>query len=75
MATDISGAEDRIYYVDTVGRRRNQKRIEGCIRNQLYENCNADQLSLFEPVDPLTGKPTSTGKRRRVGHVFSFYTV
>ena len=51
----------RGYYVDTVG--RNQKRIEEYIRNQLTEDCQADQLSLFEPVDPFTGKPVSTGKK------------
>ena len=51
----------RGYYVDTVG--RNQKRIEEYIRNQLQEDCNADQMSLFEPVDPFTGKPVSTGKK------------
>ena len=50
----------RGYYVDTVG--RNQKRIEEYIRNQLTEDCQADQLSLFEPVDPFTGKPVSAGE-------------
>ena len=42
----------RGYYVDTVG--RNQKRIEEYIRNQLQEDCSADQLSLFEPVGSFT---------------------
>ena len=51
----------RGYYVDTVG--WNQKRIEEYIRNQLQEDCSADQLSLFEPVDPFTGKPVSAGKK------------
>ena len=41
-------------YVDTVG--RNQKRIEAYIRNQLQEDVIADQLSLFEEYDPLTGE-------------------
>ena len=51
----------RRYYVDTVG--RNQKRIEKYIRNQLQEDCSADQLSLFEPVDPFTGKLVSACKK------------
>ena len=41
-------------YVDTVGRK--QKRIEAYIRNQLQEDVIADQLSLFEEYDPLTGE-------------------
>ena len=44
----------RGFYVDTVG--RNQKRIEAYIRNQLQEDVIADQLSLFEEYDPLTGE-------------------
>ena len=51
----------RGYYVDTVG--HNQKRIEEYIRNQLKEDYNTDQLSLFEPVNPFTGKPVNTGKK------------
>ena len=42
------------FYVDTVG--RNQKRIEAYIRNQLQEDVIADQLSLFEEYDQLTGE-------------------
>ena len=42
----------RGYYVDTVG--RNQKKIAEYIKNQ---------LSLFEPVDPFTGKPVNAGKK------------
>ena len=41
-------------YVDTVG--LNQKQIEAYIRNQLQEDVIADQLSLFEEYDPLTGE-------------------
>ncbi len=41
----------RGYYVDTVG--RNQKKIAEYIRNQLKEDYQADQLSLFEPVEPV----------------------
>ena len=51
----------REYYVDTVG--RNQKKIAEYIRNQLKEDYQADQLSLFEPVDPFTGKPVNSGKK------------
>jgi putative transposase len=40
--------------VDTVG--RNKKQIEEYIRNQLQEDLVADQLTLFEEVDPFTGK-------------------
>ena len=55
----------RGYYVDTVG--RNQKKIAEYIRNQLEEDYQADQqadqLSLFEPVDLFTGKPVNAGKK------------
>ena len=51
----------RGYYVDTVG--RNQKKIAEYIRNQLKEDYQADQLRLFEPVDPFTGKPVNSGKK------------
>ena len=51
----------RGYYVDTVG--RNQKKIAEYIRNQLKEDYQADQLSLFEPADPFTGKPVNAGKK------------
>ena len=51
----------RGYYVDTVG--RNQKKIAEYIRNQLKEDYQTDQLSLFEPVDPFTGKPVNAGKK------------
>ena len=44
----------RGYYVDTVG--KNKKRIEEYIRNQLQEDIACDQISLFETVDPFTGK-------------------
>ena len=51
----------RGYYVDTVG--RNQKKIAEYIRNQLKEDYQTDQLSLFEPADPFTGKPVNAGKK------------
>ena len=47
----------RGYYVDTVG--KNKKRIEEYIRNQLQDDIANDQLSLFESVDPFTGKKNS----------------
>ena len=49
----------RGYYVDT----RNQKKIAEYIRNQLKEDYQTDQLSLFEPADPFTGKPVNAGKK------------
>ena len=42
----------RGYYVDTVG--RNQKVITEYIQNPLQEDRVADQLTLFEAVDPFT---------------------
>lgn len=51
----------RGYYVDTVG--RNQKKIAEYIRNQLAEDWQTDQLTLFETVDPFTGKPVTEGKK------------
>ena len=43
----------RGYYVDTVG--KNAKMIAEYIRNQLEEDCAADQISMKEFVDPFTG--------------------
>ena len=43
----------RGYYVDTVG--RNKKVISEYIRNQLEEDCAADQISIKEYMDPFTG--------------------
>lgn len=40
-------------YVDTVG--RNKKAIKAYISTQLQENQIADQMSLKEYIDPLTG--------------------
>ncbi|MFU2222138.1 IS200/IS605 family transposase [Streptococcus pluranimalium] len=45
----------RGYYVDAVG--RNQKVIVEYIQNQLQEDRVADQLALFETVEPFTGEP------------------
>jgi len=44
----------RGYYVDTVG--RNKKVIEEYIRNQIQEDVVAEQLSMFEHIDPFTGE-------------------
>ena len=44
----------RGYFVDTVGRNKNQ--IQEYIRNQLREDYMIDQLTLFEEYDPFTGK-------------------
>ena len=41
------------YYVDTVG--KNTKAIQEYVANQLKADKEADQLSLFDPRDPLTG--------------------
>lgn len=41
------------YYVDTVG--KNTKAIQEYVANQLKGDKEADQLSIFEPRDPLTG--------------------
>ena len=49
----------RGYYVDTVGKYENA--IKEYIRNQLQEDIASDQLSLFEPVDPFTGKQEKKG--------------
>ena len=44
----------RGYYVDTVG--RNEKKIKEYIQNQLKEDYYADQISIKEYHDPLTGE-------------------
>ena len=41
------------YYVDTVG--KNGKAIQEYVANQLKTDKEADQLSIFDPRDPLTG--------------------
>ena len=43
----------RGYYVDTVG--RNKEQIAKYIRNQLQEDAMADQISMKEYIDPFTG--------------------
>ena len=43
----------RGYYVDTVG--KNTAAIKSYIANQLKQDQECDQLSLFDPRDPFTG--------------------
>ena len=43
----------RGYYVDTVG--KNTAAIKEYIATQLKKDREADQLSMFDPVDPFTG--------------------
>ena len=43
----------RGYYVDTVG--KNTKAIKEYIANQIKEDKEADQLSIFDPRDPFKG--------------------
>ena len=50
----------RGFYVDTVG--RNKKAISEYIRNQLYEDHEAEQLTIKEYIDPFTGEPAKEGK-------------
>ena len=50
----------RGYYVSTVG--RNRRAIEQYIRNQLQEDYAEDQMSIYEYIDPFTGKSTKEGK-------------
>ena len=52
----------RGYYVDTVGRNQ-KKKIAEYIRNQLKEDYQADQLSLFEPVDRLRVNRSTQAKK------------
>ena len=53
----------RGYYVDTVG--KYETAIKEYIRNQLQEDIANDQLSLFEPVDPFTGKREKKGYEKK----------
>ena len=41
------------YYVDTVG--KNTAAIKSYIANQLKQDKEMDQISLFDPRDPFTG--------------------
>jgi putative transposase len=50
----------RGYYMDTVG--RNKKVIAECIRNQLTEDKNYEQLMMKELFDPFTGESVGKGK-------------
>lgn len=51
----------RGYYVDAV--RKNAKKIQEYIRNQIQEDLEYDQMSLKEYIDPFTGEPVKLGKK------------
>ena len=51
----------RGYYVDTVG--KNTAAIKKYIQNQLKEDLEYDQMSLFEYIDPFTGEPVRKNKK------------
>ena len=51
----------RGYYVDTVG--KNTKKIQEYIKNQLEEDKLADQLTMKEYIDPLTGKSVKNNNK------------
>ena len=51
----------RGYYVDAV--RKNAKKIQEYIRNQIQEDLEYDQMSLKEYIDPFTGEPVNLGKK------------
>ncbi|WP_269919786.1 IS200/IS605 family transposase [Caldifermentibacillus hisashii] len=53
----------RGFYVDTVG--RNKKVIEEYIRNQIQDDIVADQLSMEEFIDPITGEERKKKNKRR----------
>ena len=50
----------RGYFVDTVG--RNEKAIQGYVRNQLQEDITSDQICMKEFKEPFTGDPVVKGK-------------
>ena len=51
----------RGYKVDTVG--KNTAAIKKYIQNQLKEDLEYDQMSLFEYIDPFTGEPVRKNKK------------
>ncbi len=51
----------RGYYADTVG--KNTAAIKKYIQNQLKEDLEYDQMSLFEYIDPFTGEPVRKNKK------------
>ena len=50
----------REYHVDTAG--RNAKKIQEYIQNQLKEDCEYDQITIKEYIDPFTGEPVKKNK-------------
>ena len=53
----------RGYYVDTI--RKNTKKIEEYIRNQLKEDLEHDQISLKDYIDPFMGKLVNKSNKNR----------
>ena len=45
-------------------RRKNAKKIEEYIRNQLKEDLEYDQMSMKEYIDPFTGEPVIKSKKK-----------
>ena len=45
------------YHVDTAG--KNTRAIKEYIKNQLKQDRECDQLSLFDPRDPFKGQPVT----------------
>ena len=50
----------RGYYVDTVG--KNAKKIQEYIRNQIQSDCEYDQMTLKEYIDPFTSEPVKQSR-------------
>lgn len=51
----------RGYYVDTVG--KNIAAIKECIRKQLKEDLEYNQMTLVEYIDPFAGEPVKKHKK------------
>lgn len=45
-------------------RRKNAKKIQEYIQNQLREDLEYDQMSLKEYIDPFTGEPVKQNKKK-----------
>ena len=50
--------------MDTVG--KNAKKIQEYIQNQLKEDLEYDQMTLKEYIDPFTGEPVKSSRKKRV---------
>ena len=53
LIKDVYYSDQDKYYVDTIG--KNERVIKEYIKNQLQEDCAADQISMKEFIDPFTG--------------------